>query len=191
MAEDAELMERYCAGDTEAFHALYRRVAPRLLSYLTRMAGDRSVAEDILQQTFLKVHRARGAYVRGANPVPWIYAIARRSFIDEARRRARARGANLAQDHAREPVASLLGSAVGSEAHAPGHDAAELVEAALLELQKLPWGQREAVMLTKLDGRSVAEAAAIAGITPGALKVRAHRGYAALRRAIAAAETSR
>jgi RNA polymerase sigma-70 factor, ECF subfamily len=189
MAEDAELMERYCDGDAEAFHALYRRVAPRLLSYLTRMAGDRSVAEDILQQAFLKLHRARGAYVRGANPVPWMYAIARRCFLDEVRRRSRARR-DRARD-AREPVASLLGTAVGSEATDTDGIEPDLAATALAELQKLPPAQREAVVLTKLDGKSVAEAAAIAGTTPGALKVRAHRGYAALRRALASAEETR
>jgi DNA-directed RNA polymerase specialized sigma24 family protein len=47
------------------------------------MARSRAVAEDVLQATFLKVHRARGAYIRGADPVPWIYAIAHRTFLDD------------------------------------------------------------------------------------------------------------
>ena len=57
-----------------------------------------------------------------------------------------------------------------------------MTRAALAALAELPEAQRQAVMLTKLEGRSVAEAAAIAGTTPGAMKVRAHRGYEALRR---------
>ncbi|HLL23205.1 MAG TPA: sigma factor-like helix-turn-helix DNA-binding protein, partial [Kofleriaceae bacterium] len=79
------------------------------------------------------------------------------------------------------------------EAHADLHgdatDAADepradltLVQATLDALAELPAQQREAVVLTKLDGKSVAEAAAIAGTTVGAMKVRAHRGYEALRR---------
>ncbi len=182
-------MGRYCDGDAEAFRALYGRVAPKLLGFLTRMAGDRSLAEDVLQQTFLKIHRARSAYVRGANPQPWIYAIARRTFLDEVRRRARSNAQAGASSQAREPVASLLGTAVGDNAPSAGDGPEpEVLSAALAALQTLPPAQREAVVLTKLDGKSVAEAAEIAGTTPGALKVRAHRGYAALRKALATAE---
>ena len=73
MTDDSRaLMQRYCAGDAGAFRALYQAIAPRLLGYLVKLARDRSVAEDLLQQTFWKVHRARAAYVVGADPVPWI-----------------------------------------------------------------------------------------------------------------------
>src|SRR4030095_8932951 len=58
----------------------------------------------------------------------------------------------------------------------------EVAKAALDALAELPAQQREAVVLTKLDGKSVAEAAEIAGTTVGAMKVRAHRGYEALRK---------
>src|SRR5439155_8954439 len=90
MADPRELMQRYQAGDARAFRELYALVAPRLLGYLVKMARSRAVADDLLQQTFLKVHRARAAYVRGADPVPWFYAIAHRTFIDETRRTKRA-----------------------------------------------------------------------------------------------------
>src|SRR5947208_9711565 len=86
MAEPKELMQRYCDGDASAFRELYALVAPRLLGYLVKMARERALADDLLQQTFLKVHRARAAYVRGADPLPWIYAIAHRTFIDETRK---------------------------------------------------------------------------------------------------------
>lgn len=180
-------MARYCDGEEGAFDALYERAAPRLLGYLMRMCGDRAVAEDLLQQTFLKIHRARGAYVRGANPLPWMYAIARRCFLDEARRRSRSREQSEegSARSASEPVATLLGQGVGEAADAGEAPSPDLVEAALSALQELPPAQREAVVLTKLDGKSVQEAAAIAGTTPGALKVRAHRGYSALRKVLA------
>src|SRR5688500_10847593 len=90
MADAKELMARYCDGDASAFRELYALVAPRLLGYLVKMARHRAVAEDLLQQTFMKVHRARDVYVRGADPVPWIYSIAHRTFLDEARRQKRA-----------------------------------------------------------------------------------------------------
>src|SRR6185436_403589 len=90
MAEVRELMQRYCDGDAGAFRELYALVAPQLLGYLLKMARERSLADDLLQQTFLKVHRARGAYVRGADPLPWIYSIAHRTFIGPVRKTRRA-----------------------------------------------------------------------------------------------------
>src|SRR6476619_2673215 len=90
MAEAKDPMQRYCDGDASAFRELYALVAPRLLGYLLKMARSRAVADDLLQQTFLKVHRSRAAYVRGADPLPWIYSIAHRTFIDETRRKKRA-----------------------------------------------------------------------------------------------------
>src|SRR3954465_11032599 len=90
MADAKAEMQRYCDGDASAFRELYALVAPRLLGYLVKMTRERALADDLLQQTFLKVHRARGAYVAGADPLPWIYAIAHRTFIDEARKHKRA-----------------------------------------------------------------------------------------------------
>ena len=90
MGDPRELMARYVDGDAAAFRELYAAIAPRLLGYLMKMAKSRALADDLLQQTFLKVHRARSAYVRGADPVPWIYAIAHRTFVDEVRKKKRA-----------------------------------------------------------------------------------------------------
>lgn len=180
MADCKALMTRYCDGDATAFRELYAEVAPRLLGYLIKLARQRAVAEDLLQHTFLKVHRARGAYVRGADPLPWIYAIAHRTFLDEARRGQRAVVRVGDGDELPEIAADLHGDSADRR-NEPRADPA-LVQATLDALAELPAAQREAVVLTKLDGRSVAEAAEIAGTTVGAMKVRAHRGYEALRK---------
>src|SRR3954470_24953620 len=89
--EASDVMTRYCQGDKAAFHRLYALLAPRILAYLWGLIGEKSAAEDLLQQTFLKVHEARSAYVRGANPIPWIYTIAHRTCLDEMRKRKRNR----------------------------------------------------------------------------------------------------
>jgi RNA polymerase sigma-70 factor (ECF subfamily) len=184
MTVEAELMTRYCDGDADAFRELYKRVSPRLVGYLQRMVGERSTAEDLVQQTFLKVHGARSAYVRGADPVPWIFAIARRTFLDEARRRKRARvNVGRTDDGVPEVPAGMDGSPL-ADARPPAADP-ELVSAALDALSRLPPAQREALILTKMSGKSIAEAAAITGTTAGAMKLRAHRAYVALRRALA------
>jgi RNA polymerase sigma-70 factor (ECF subfamily) len=180
MAEAKELMQRYCDGDAGAFRELYALVAPRLLGYLLKMSRERALADDLLQQTFLKVHRARGAYVRGADPLPWIYSIAHRTFIDAARKQKRAVVRVGTDDELPEVAAGLTGESDDRRDDVRGDP--ELVTATLDALAALPAQQREAVVLTKLDGKSVAEAAEIAGTTVGAMKVRAHRGYEALRR---------
>jgi RNA polymerase sigma-70 factor, ECF subfamily len=182
MAEAKELMQRYCDGDAGAFRELYALVAPRLLGYLLKMARDRALAEDLLQQTFLKVHRARAAYVRGADPLPWIYSIAHRTFIDQARKHKRAVVRVGEADELPEVTAAITGES--DDRRDDGRADPEVVAAALDALAGLPPPQREAVVLTKLDGKSVAEAAEIAGTTVGAMKVRAHRGYEALRKAL-------
>jgi RNA polymerase sigma-70 factor (ECF subfamily) len=182
MTDAKDLMQRYCDGDAGAFRELYALVAPRLLGYLVKMARERALADDLLQQTFLKVHRARGAYVRGADPLPWIYSIAHRTFIDEARKSKRAVVRIGGEDELPEVAAGLTGESDDRRDEVRGDP--ELVSAALDALAELPAQQREAVVLTKLDGKSVAEAAEIAGTTVGAMKVRAHRGYEALRRTL-------
>src|SRR5262245_53203811 len=138
----AELMARYCDGDESAFRALYALVAPRLLGYLVGMARDRALAEDLVQQTFFKVHRARAAYVRGADPVPWIYAIAHRTFLDEVRRKKRA-AAPTDDGSVPEQAAVLTGASAIADAERAPPDP-ERTRAALDALATLPPAQREA-----------------------------------------------
>jgi RNA polymerase sigma-70 factor (ECF subfamily) len=179
----AALMGQYCDGEVRAFHDIYASLAPRILAYLTGLVGDRATAEDLLQQTFMKLHQCRSAYVRGANPVPWLYTIAHRTCLDELRRKKRAR-VRLSFDGnlPHEPTADITGSAEPSwgEASAGTHEQA--VAQGLAALATLPEPQRQAVLLIKIHGHSTAQAASILGTTVGAIKVRAHRGYVALRR---------
>jgi RNA polymerase sigma-70 factor (ECF subfamily) len=180
--EASEIMRRYCAGDKSAFHELYGLLAPRILAYLWGVIGEKSAAEDLVQQTFLKVHEARSSYVLGANPIPWIYTIAHRTALDELRRRKRSR-VRLTKDGAlaAEPSADITGAPVEARTETDG----EAAGAAMAALAHLPENQREALILTKVHGRSHAEAAMITGTTPGAIKLRAHRAYVTLRQLMA------
>jgi RNA polymerase sigma-70 factor (ECF subfamily) len=182
MPDLAELMGLYCDGDEAAFRALHAALAPRLYHYALSIVGDRASADDVLQRTFLKLHLARNTYVRGADPVPWLFTIVRRLCLDEHRDRARSRAA---AERARpsEEHAGMSGSIEGV-AEALAMDEA-LESSTLAALETLPPQQREAVVLTKLRGLSTARAAAVAGTTPGAMKVRAHRAYGMLRRLLA------
>jgi RNA polymerase sigma-70 factor (ECF subfamily) len=190
-------MARYCRGDAAAFHRLYALLAPRILAYLAGLIGDRAAAEDLLQLTFLKVHEARSAYVLGANPIPWIYTIAHRTGLDEIRKRKRSR-VRLSKDGtpAAEPAAHITGVAAEASpdpADQPGLSntaTAAAAAGALAALAKLPDNQRQALILTKVHGRSVADAAMITGSTPGAIKQRAHRAYVTLRQILGRKEVA-
>ncbi|HEV8324105.1 MAG TPA: RNA polymerase sigma factor [Myxococcota bacterium] len=171
-------MERYANGEDAAFGDLYDALAPRLFAYLQRQTRDRPQAEDLVQHTFMAMHRARGRFLRGAPVLPWAFAIARRLMIDAVRHGRRtpalvaeaecgAAGAGTARSA--EPAADLV------------IEAREL--AARLEgaLSSLPEAQRVAFELLKHDGLSLREAAAVLGTTVTAVKLRAHRAYEALR----------
>ena len=170
-------MERYAAGEDVAFGAVYDAVAPKIYAYILRQSRSESIADDIVQQTLLRMHTARGSFLQGARVMPWAYAISRRLLIDRSRR------------HKRE-VLSLDDSVPGADEASSDATAEELVAAAELsrrietELAKLPEGQRVAFDLVKREGLSMAEAAAVLGTTVTAVKLRAHRAYIALRAAL-------
>ena len=79
-------MDRHAEGDAAAFGEVYDLLSPRLLAYFTRHLRDRARAEDLVQQTLLNMHRARANFTRGADVLPWAFAIARRLLIDTQRR---------------------------------------------------------------------------------------------------------
>ena len=182
MAADAAsaAMDRYARGDDRAFAELYDLLAPRLYGFLIRKAGDRALAEDLVQQTFLHMHRARATYVTGADVVPWAFALARNLTIDAFRRRRR----ELLSD-----TGDLRGEALAIALDMPADERLQAQQAADCMqhcFAELPDSQRTAFELLKRDGLSLAQAAETLGISVGAVKVRAHRAYEALREALRA-----
>jgi RNA polymerase sigma-70 factor (ECF subfamily) len=174
-------MHRYCDGENDAFRKLYEEIAPRLRGYLRSLLRDDATAEDVLQQTFLKLHGARSTYVRGMDPVPWIYAIGRRTCIDEMRRRAGSRVRLLRGSD--EGLREAEAPAWGTPAFAATEEAcSEAERCAVLEaLDELPPRQRAALSLTKFQGLTISDAARTLGTSESAVKLRAHRAYARLR----------
>jgi RNA polymerase sigma-70 factor (ECF subfamily) len=177
----ADLMQRYCEGDNDAFPTLYREVAPRLRGHLRFLLRDDAAAEDVLQKTFLKLHGARSKYVRGMDPVPWIFAIGCRAGIDEMRRRAKSllRPLRDSEDWIRVAEATA-GDFPTSGVTEESHGEAER-SAVLQALDELPPRQRAALTLTKFQGLTISDAARTLGTTESAVKLRAHRAYARLR----------
>src|SRR5215510_12767121 len=83
-AEDPALrkwMADYQAGSVEGFDCLHDALAPDLRAYLTALCRDSTRADDLLQETFLQIHRARAVHVPGEAVRPWVFAIAKRVFL--------------------------------------------------------------------------------------------------------------
>lgn len=93
MADSRDLMARYCDGDAAAFRALYDDVVPQLLAYVSGLASNHALATELVQATFLKLHHARAAYIRGTDPVPWIFWLARQVVVESSRDRPKVRNA--------------------------------------------------------------------------------------------------
>ena len=174
-------MERYAAGDDGAFEAVYDHLAPRLAGYLGRRVRDRAVVEDIVQETFLHMHRARGSFIRGAEVLPWAFAIARRLMIDNDRVARRQKLTVLDGNDDDGAVPAGMTSAATAEELMQAKQTAGRLHA---ELARLSHPQRDAFELLKNEGLSLAQAAAVLGTTVTAVKLRAHRAYLALRRAL-------
>jgi len=166
---DEALMERYAReGDREAFEVLFRRYAPRMLGLFRRSTGRDDVAQDLVQQTFLHVHRARRDYRIGKPLRPWLFAIAMNVRREHFRRSARRKETPL------DPVRH------GEPSQEP--DASTATERVVRRaLQQLPEPQREVVLLHYYEGLSMAEVAQAVGASRSAVKVRAHRAYNVLR----------
>lgn len=171
-ASPEALMCAFLDGDTRAFEALFRELAPRIASALTRMSGDRRLAEDLTQSVFLKLYRARTAYQRGVLLTPWVFAMARNTFLDHIRHTKR-RPEHLSEDGTLPERAN--------EPEPPAPEYKGLRES----LEALPAKQRTALLLLKVEGLTVAEAAALCGTSPASIKMRAHRAYAKLRSELA------
>jgi RNA polymerase sigma-70 factor (ECF subfamily) len=159
------------AGDTPAFEKLLGELIPYLRSFVQRRLFNAAAAEDVVQNILISIHRARATYRAERRFTPWLHAVARNAIIDQARQQTRRsqREISLEADGVSEP---------SSDPVEPSSRLSPELEGAL---HALPDAQRQAVELIHIHGYSIAEAAAEAGATKAALKVRAHRGYRAMR----------
>jgi RNA polymerase sigma-70 factor (ECF subfamily) len=178
-------MDRYARGDDGAFAELYDLLSPRLYAFLVRRTREAAQAEDILQQTFLQMHGARGHFAPGGAVMPWAFSIARRLLIDRFRAQHRE---SVAIDDIDSSVPALRAPGTAPDDMASLRRLTRHLER---ELAGLPEHYRVAFELIQIDGLSMAEAAEVLGTTVAAIKVRAHRAYEALRKKLgpAALET--
>ncbi|MBW2712149.1 MAG: sigma-70 family RNA polymerase sigma factor [Deltaproteobacteria bacterium] len=178
------LMAAAQEGDREAYHRLLSEILPVLRSWIGLKVRNASSAEDVVQEILLSLHRSRHTY-RPERPFgPWLRSVARNASIDFFRsqgRRWEGEGHPMQESVAAE--LALAGQAQHQQQQElPFEEGAEGLDPVLRKaLASLPPKQREAVELLQIEDLSVAEAAGKLGISSSALKVRAHRGYQALR----------
>jgi RNA polymerase sigma-70 factor (ECF subfamily) len=172
-------MARYARGEDEAFGEVYDGLAERLLRYLRRLTRNEATAEDLVQQTFLRMHAARARFRDGSDVVPWAYAIARRVFLDHARRAKRHVLTGDLEGEPGTPPSPLP----DAEAILSALEISSIVKE---EVAEMPPVLREAFVLVREEEMSMAQAAETLGVSVAAMKVRAHRAYERLRDALTA-----
>lgn len=174
---DEALLVLYANGDPHAALALTRRVTPRVLAYATRMlGGDRAEAEDVAQETMMRLWRAAPGWRQGeAKVTTWAYRVATNLCID--RQRSVRRRGHVALDSVPEPEDGLPGAEgrLQTAARLTALDAA---------LATLPDRQRQAVILRHIEGLTNPEIAAILEIGVEAVESLTARGKRALAAAL-------
>lgn len=160
-----DLLRAYQAGDSAAANELARRVSPALYRYFRHHTQRAAEAEDLLQETWLRLHRARATYRYDEPVMPWIFAIANHTRLDRLRKTMRRPEVAMDSppDIAAQPQTS--GDRPGVE---------EL-------LRGLPDSQREVLLMLKVSGMSLEEVAQATGSSVGSVKQKAHRAYEKLR----------
>ncbi len=172
--DDVQLMLAFRAGDAAAFDALFRRWSAPLLRYLERMTRDAAVAEELLQEAFLRVHRARERYEPQAKFSTWLYQIATNLALNELRR-PRRRDPHRSLDAENAPELPQQAPRTDDVVHA--RRVGDALEA---ELASLPENQRAALWLSAVEGLSYAEVAEALGVTAKAVKALVHRARVTL-----------
>lgn len=159
------------AGEAPAFTELYGRHSPALLTFLVGLTGDRAMAEDLLQETFVRVYRARHNYEATGSFRAWLFTIGRRLVIDWRR----SRKITWIDD------ATALETASAPERAEDRIEARDLIFRIEGALNRLPPAQREVVLLSRYAALDTDEIARVTGQTPGAVRVTLHRALQRLR----------
>lgn len=163
------LMVLYQQGDFTAATALIVRIGPQLHRFFSAQSTSRADADDLLQDTWLRIHRVRHTYRPGEPALPWFYAIARHVRVDHYRRSMRA-------------VAGVRQLEVMSHTPAAAHEGLGQADELNALLAPLPESQREIVAMLKVAGMTLEEVARATSSTVGAVKQKAHRAYEKLRK---------
>lgn len=158
---DTEIVQAVVAGDTELFGLLVERYSAPIFGLALRIVGDRTLAEEVTQETFIRAYEHIGTFRGACAPATWLYRIACNGALKECRRRSFSR-----LDTVREPA----------EEEPPTTQYDEQTVARMRRaLTRLTPEERALVTLFYEEERSVAEISEITGMSAGNIKVRLHR----------------
>lgn len=181
---DVRLMLRVRDDDARAFEELMVRYQSRVASLMTHLTGRRDAAEDLAQEVFLRVYRARKQYVPGSKFATWLFTIAHNVASNSRRAAARRKEVNVAPAPGADTDANVLeAQAVAASGLMPTRqlEKAELRDVVEMAVGTLSDRQREAVLLNKFEHLSYEEIAEIMQLTPSAVKSLLSRARANLR----------
>lgn len=180
-ARDRADMERLIAGHDAALDDLMARHATPVFHFLCRMLDNEDDANDLAQETFVRVFRARETFRTTEKFSTWLFTIA--ANLARNHFRWRARHPNVSLETEIDAGENTLASVLPSDAPGPGETVltAERTAAVRSAVSLLPEDLREAIVLCEWEERSMAEAAAILGTTPKAIESRLYRGRKILR----------
>ncbi len=178
LADDDALLAAMAGGDRAAAATFVRRHAAAVTGVAHHVVRDRALAEDIAQETFLRVWRAAGTFdARRGNAKAWLLSISRNAAIDLVRVR---RAAPLSPDSVTDLLSGQVALSAPDDQLVAEADALEVRRA----LERLPEEQRRAVLLAAVAGRSAAEIGAIEGIPLGTAKTRIRAALIRMRDAL-------
>ena len=160
------LMARYQQGESSAASLLIERVSPQLHRFFAAQSFSRTDADDLLQETWLRIHRVRHTYRQGEPALPWFYAIARHIRVDHYRKSIRT------STHEQQVEVE----SIAAKDHEPMQ-----ADGLMALLAPLSATERETVVMLKVTGMSLEEVARATSSTVGSVKQKAHRAYKKLR----------
>lgn len=165
---DLQLIDALNEGDAGAFDALYGRYRDWVVNLSFRMSGDRDLALDVLQESFLYLLKKFPGFQLTSSMKSFLYPVVKNLTISHCRRRQRFTGT--------ESIQFLV------DVHSEAHPSAQSTDALDLALSLLSRDQRETLMLRVVDGLELAEIATALEIPVGTVKSRLHNALATLRR---------
>jgi RNA polymerase sigma-70 factor (ECF subfamily) len=194
---DEQLLEAYRQGEAPAFATLIRRYHDDLLRFLIRLSGNRVVAEDAFQETFLQVHLSAESFDTSRRFKPWLFTIAANKARDALRKNSRRRALDLSApvDSAERAQGNGGGGSGGGggksfvdllevDIPAPGEGIEDEERARLVQkaVDELPWSLREILLLAYFQRLSYSQIADTLEIPLGTVKSRLHAAVAAFAR---------
>ena len=182
---DAALLERVASGDPRAYRDIVERHVRGVHAFVYRMLGSRAEAEEVCQESFLRLWQQADTFVARAKPSTWLYRVAYNASIDHLRKHRPAEP--LIDDTGSDEQTPLMPAIVIDWSQAPETLFASIEAQAELDrcILQLPERLHSTFMLREIEGLSTAETAEILGIKPGAVKVQLHRARLLLRECLA------